>query len=166
MQDHDRNLIKVLERLEENNLTLNAGKYTLLMTKVVFMGLLLTRHGIRPTKEKVRAVVEASQPQSPSEARSFLGLVGFSATFIPDFSTTAEPLRKIARKRKTFLWGEEQKKSFQNLKEQIARAPVLAYFDKEARTQIIADAVRLDLELYLYNKRMGNAMPFVMLVVI
>ena len=113
MQDHDRNLIKVLENLEENNLTLNAGKYTLRTAKVVFMGLLLTRHGITPTKEKVTAVVEASQPQSPSEARSFLGLVRFSATFIPDFSTTAEPLRKIARKRKTFLWGEEQEKPFQ-----------------------------------------------------
>ena len=89
---------------------------------------------------KVKAVIEASQSQSPSEVRSFLDLVGFSARFTPDFSTTAEPLRKIARKGEPFLWGEEQEKSFQKLKEQIASAPVLAYFDKEARTQIIADA--------------------------
>ena len=46
---------------------MSAEKCTFRMTKVVFMGLLLTRYGIGPTKEKVRAVVEASQPQSPSE---------------------------------------------------------------------------------------------------
>ena len=60
-EEHDRNLIKVLERLKERGLTVNAEKCTFRMTKVVFMGPLLTRHGIGPTKEKVRAVVEASQ---------------------------------------------------------------------------------------------------------
>ena len=65
------------------------------MKKVVFMGLILTRHGIELTEEKVRAIVEASQPQSPSEVRSFLGLVGSGARFMPDFATTADPLRKI-----------------------------------------------------------------------
>ena len=57
------------------------------------MGLLLSKHGIGSTEEKVRAVVEASQPETPSEVRSFLGLVGFSVRFIPDFATTADPLR-------------------------------------------------------------------------
>ena len=59
-EEHDRNLIKVLERLKERGLTVNAEKCTFWMTKVVFIGLLLTRHGIGPTKQKVRAVVEAS----------------------------------------------------------------------------------------------------------
>ena len=50
-EEHDRNMIKVLERLKERGLTMNAEKCTFRMTKVVFMGLLLTRHGIGPTKE-------------------------------------------------------------------------------------------------------------------
>ena len=156
MEEHDKNLIKVMERLHEKNLTLNAEKCTFRMTKAVFMGLLLTRHEIGPTEEKVRAVVEASQPQSPSEVRSFLGLVGFSARFIPDFATTADPLRKIARKGEPFTWGEEQEKSFQKLKEQIASAPVLAYFDKEAHTQIIADASPVGLGAVLVQEKNGE----------
>ena len=155
-EEHDRNLIKVLERLKERGLTVNAEKCTFRMTKVVFMGLLLTRHGIGPTKEKVRAVVEASQPQSPSEVCSFLGLVGFSARFIPDFSTTAYPLRRIARQGESFIWGEEQEKSFQKLKRQIASVPVLAYFDKEAHTQIIADASPVGLGAVLIQERNGE----------
>lgn len=49
----------VLKRLREQ-LTVNADKCTFRMTRVVFMGLLLTKYGIGPTEEKVRAVVEAS----------------------------------------------------------------------------------------------------------
>ena len=120
------------------------------------MGLLLTRYGIGPTQTKVRAAVKASQPQSPFEVHSSLGLVGFSARFIPDFSTTAEPLRKIARKGEPFLWVVEQEKSLQKLKEQIASAPVLAYFDKEARTQIIADASPVGLGAVLVQQENGE----------
>ena len=74
-----------LRELKERGQTVNSEQCTFRMTKVVFMGLLLTRHVTGPTKEKVRAVVETSQQQSPSEARSFLGLVEFSLRFIPDF---------------------------------------------------------------------------------
>ena len=109
-EEHDRNLIKVLERLKERGLTVNAEKCTFRMTKVVFMGLLLTRHGIGPTKEKVRAVIEASQPQSPSEVRSFLGLVGFSAKLKTDFSTTADLLRTLQDKENN-LSGVKSKRS-------------------------------------------------------
>ena len=55
------------------------------------MGILLSQHGVGPTEEKVQAVKEASRPTTPSEVRSFLGLVGFSSKFIPDFATFAEP---------------------------------------------------------------------------
>lgn len=58
-KEHDKNLAKVLRRLEEKNLTLNAGKCTFRLTKIVFMGLLLTKHGIGPTKGNVKAIVEA-----------------------------------------------------------------------------------------------------------
>ena len=102
-EEHDKNLQRVLERLSEKQLTLNADKCTFRMNKVVFMGLLLSKHGVGPTKEKVRAIAEASQPQTPSEVCSFLGLVGFSARFIPDFATTADPLRRLARKGEQFM---------------------------------------------------------------
>lgn len=95
-EELDKDLIKVLERLEKKNLTWNADKRTFRMAKIVLMGLLLTKHEIGPMEEKVKAITEASKPQSPSEDCSFLGLVGFSAGFIPEFSTIADPLRKIA----------------------------------------------------------------------
>ena len=97
IKEHDQSLHKVLQRLEEKNLTLNPMKCEFRMDKVVFMGLLLSKYGIGPTEERVRAVLEAVQPTTPTEVRSFLGMVGFSARFIPNFATLVEPLWAISR---------------------------------------------------------------------
>ncbi|PFX34411.1 Transposon Ty3-G Gag-Pol polyprotein [Stylophora pistillata] len=139
-EEHDRHLHKVLQRLEEKNLTLNPQKCQFRMNKVVFMGLLVSKYGIGPTEEKVRALLEPSRPTTPTEVRSFLGMVSFSARFISNFATIAEPLRAISRHGVPFVWDSEKEASFQELKQQSAKAPVLAYFDKEAHTRVIADA--------------------------
>ena len=83
IEEHDQSLHKVLQRLDEKNLTLNPMKCEYRMDKVVFMGLLLSKYGIGPTEERVRAVLEAAQPTTATEVRSFRGMVGFSAPFIP-----------------------------------------------------------------------------------
>ena len=114
IEEHDQSLHKVLQRLEEKNLTLNPMKCEFRMDNVVFMGLLLSKYGIGPTEERVRAVLEGVQPTAPTEVRSFLGMVGFSARFIPNFSTLAEPLRAISRQGVPFVWGNEQGNHFKN----------------------------------------------------
>ena len=154
-EEHDRNLHGVLQRLKEKNLTLNPQKCQFRMDKVVFMGLLVSKYGIGPTEEKVRAVLESSRPTTPTEVRSFLGMVGFSARFIPNFATIAEPLRAISRQGAPFVWGSEQEASFQELKQQLTSAPVLAYFDKEAHTRVIADASPVGLGAVLVQEKNG-----------
>ena len=115
-KEHDERLKRVLEKLKEKNLTLNAEKCKFHMTKLVFMGLMLTNQGIGPTEEKVKAIVEAREPQNASEVRSFLGLANYSARFIPDFATVAEPLRRLTKKGVCFKFGNEQRKAFNELK--------------------------------------------------
>ena len=95
----------MLERPSERQLTLNADQCTFLVYKVALMDLLLRKHGTVPTEENFRAIVEASKPQTPSEVRSFLRLVGFSAKFIPDFAATADPHRRLERQGEPFTWG-------------------------------------------------------------
>jgi hypothetical protein len=63
----------VLTRFEERGLTLNKEKCVFDMPKLTFMGLFLSNRGIGPTEEKVRAVVEAREPQNVTEVKSFLG---------------------------------------------------------------------------------------------
>ena len=78
----------------------------------LFMGLLMSKCGIGPEEEKVRAVLLASRPNTPTEVMSFLEMVGSSARFIAKFSIIAEPLRAISKQEVTLVWGSEQEKSF------------------------------------------------------
>ena len=61
-EEHDESSKRVWEILIKNkNLTLNAEKCKFHMTKLVFMGLMLTNKSIRPTEEKGKAVVKAGR---------------------------------------------------------------------------------------------------------
>ena len=106
-KEHEERLKRVLEKLKEKNLTLNAEKCKFHTTKPLFMGLMLTQKGIGPSEEKVKAVVEAREPQNASDVRSFLGLANYNAPFIPYFATVAEPLRKLTKKGMCLRFGDE-----------------------------------------------------------
>ena len=91
----------------------------------------------------MRTVVEAREPQTATEVRSFLGLVNFSARYIPDLATISAPLRELTKKETEFVWGKEQQESFDAVKERLARAETLGYYQKNAPTNVITDAVGL-----------------------
>ena len=98
------------------------------MTKLVFMGLMLTNKGIGPTEEKGKAVVKEREPQNALEVRSFLGLANYNAQFIPDFATVADLFCNLSKKGVCFRL-------------EMSTEETLGYFDKDARTLIIADRV-------------------------
>ena len=98
---------------------------------------MLSDNGIGPAEDKVKAIVDAREPQSAPEVRSFLGLANYNARFIPDFATVAEPLRRLTKKGVRFEFGEEQKSAFNELKRRLSSAETLGYFDKNAKTLII-----------------------------
>ena len=138
-KEHDLRLEKVIVRLKERGLTLNAEKCQFSMDKLTFFGMVLSGKK-RKEEEKVKAVKEAREPRTVSETRSFLGLVNYCGRFIPDLETVSEPLRRLTKSGTPFVFGGEWKKAFQELKERLAYAETLGYFDKDAPTQVIADA--------------------------
>ena len=113
---HDSNLRKVLARLEEQELTLNGDKCLFRLPRLTFFRRELSTRGIAPGEEKIAAVLNARPPQNVSGMRSFVQLVQYSTKFIPDFAQVAEPLRRLLRNGKTFVWGPEQFDPFHKLK--------------------------------------------------
>lgn len=158
-ETHNVRLHAVMRRLEECGLTLNPAKCQFNMDRLIFMGILLSEKGIGPTEERVRAVSEAREPENASEVRSFLGLVSYSSRFIPQFATVSEPLRHLTRKDTPFEFGPEQKQAFEALKEGLAKAGTLAYFNKDAPTKIIADASPVGLGAVLIQTQDGLNVP-------
>ena len=126
------------------------------MSKLTFMGLVLSERGIGPAKEKVEAVAEAREPQSASEVKNFLGLVNFNARFIPDLATITGPLRRLMKKGVPFVFGPEQQESFRELKKRLAQAETLGYFNRNAKTNIVCDASPVGLGAILLQECNGE----------
>ena len=154
-ETHNQRLHKVLERLKECHLTLNAEKCQFNMNKLVFMGILPTDKGIG-SEERVEALAQAREPENVAEVRSFLGLANYSSRFIPQFATLSEPLRRLTKKDVSFVFGTEQKRSFRALKKSMSDTGTLAYFDKNAPTKVIADASPVGLGAVLVQEQGGE----------
>ena len=74
-------------------------------------------------------------PKNISEVQ----LVQYTATFIPNFSHEAEPLRKLLKKGHVFVWGILQQKAFERFKQLMSTSRALAYFQNDCKTRIAAD---------------------------
>ncbi|XP_060078268.1 uncharacterized protein K02A2.6-like [Ylistrum balloti] len=157
-EEHDRRLAKVFDRILENNLTLNRQKCQLGMNQIQFMGHMVSMDGIGPTADQVKGIIEAKPPTSGAEIRSFLGLVNFSARYIPDLATVSEPLRKLTRKGAVFCWGKEEQASFDKLKGSLSRAETLGHFKLDAsKTTVVTDASNVGLGAMLIQSNDGNS---------
>ncbi|KAL9962010.1 hypothetical protein ACROYT_G031062 [Oculina patagonica] len=82
-----------------------------------------------------------------------------TAKFIPNLATVAEPLRQLTRKGVAFKWDKDQQKAFKTLKERLASAETLAYYDKDARTRVIADASPVGLGAVLAQEQNDQWRP-------
>ena len=94
-----------------------------------------------------------------SDVRSFLGLANYSSRYIPHFATLSKLLRRLTRKERPFEFGAEQKKCFECLKQKMAEACTLAYFDKNAPTKIITDASPVGVGAVLVQEQDGPWTP-------
>ena len=65
-------------------------------------------------------------PHSLKKLVSFLGATGWYRKFIAGFATIAEPLTALTQKNGKYKWTEDQEKAFDQLKAQIATAPMLS----------------------------------------
>jgi hypothetical protein len=114
---------------------------------------LLSEHGIGVAEGKVTAIRETRPTQTVSEVKSFMGLVNFTGRFIPNLATLGEPLNRLMKKEQLFMWGKEQEAVFVKLKEVLANSSTLAYFDVNAKTQVIADATPVGFGAVLVQKQ-------------
>ena len=111
-----------------------------MLPSIEYLGHTISACSLQPTKEKVRAIVEAPAPQNVSQLKSFLGLLNCYAKFLPQLSTLLAPLYSLLQKNKQWTWGEEQDKAFLEAKAQLTSSSILAHYDPQKKLVLSCDA--------------------------
>ena len=139
-RDHDKNLVKFLERCKEQDVKLNTDKLALQQNEVPFIGHVATDKGLRIDPAKVRAINEMPSPTDKAVVQRLLGLAQYLGKFLPHLSDITKPLRELTQNDVEWVWGDEQQTAMEALKKAVASTPVLRYYNLEEEVTLQCDA--------------------------
>ena len=142
-EEHLQRLDQVLERLSRHNLKANLAKCSFGASETTYLGFRLTKDGIVPGSDKLKAVKEAQPPTTVRQVRQFLGLCNFFRGHIQHFAQLTAPLTELTKKDSTWKRGSlptEALRAFRHLQSLLCSEPVLAYPRKDRTYALITDA--------------------------
>ena len=160
-EDHDANLINLLNICQKEGLVLNSKKLELRRERVTFFRAEYSAQGMHPDPKKVQGITKMTVPKDKQQLQSFLGMVNYMGTFIPNLSHHTEPLRAMLKKDNVFHWDDQQTRSFQQVKTLIAKANTtpLRYYDRNLPVTVQADASLRGLGACLIQQHNGKDQP-------
>ena len=140
VRNDDENLVKLLERARKVNLRLNGKEMKLKKPEVKFMGQIVSKDGLKPDPDKVKAVERISQPTCKQEVLSLLGFVNYLPKFLPRLADVAQPLSDLTTKDAKFTWVKQHNTAFKELKKLVVNHPVPKHYDCNEEVTLQCDA--------------------------
>ena len=128
-KDHLEKLERVLFKLKEAGLKVNAKKSFFARPELEYLGYWITRDGIKPLPDKVKAILAIDAPRNRKELRSFIGIVNYHRDMWLRRSHALAPLASLTSKKTKWSWGPQQTAAFNMAKKVIAREVMLSYPD-------------------------------------
>lgn len=138
--DHDVKLRQFLSRCREKNIKLNSEKFRLRQQEVPYIGHLLTADGLKIDPEKIRAVRDMPRPTDVKGVQRLMGMVNYLSKFYKHLSDDCDILRQLTHKDNMWEWTEMHDNAFSRLKDNIAKAPVLKYYNPQEELTLQRDA--------------------------
>lgn len=113
--------------------------------EVRFLGYLIHKQGTRPLDSKVSAIRDFKRPETVDQLKRFLGMLNYYRRFLPKAAETQVPLLNCTKGNKKkdkspIIWTPEKISAFEQCKEQLANAALLAHPSADARLNLTVDA--------------------------
>ncbi|CAL9685356.1 unnamed protein product [Knipowitschia caucasica] len=177
LEEHERRLMRVLNRLKEYGLKLSLEKCKFFQSSVKYLGHVVSARGVETDSEKVSALKSWPIPRTLKELRSFLGFAGYYRRFISGYAAIAKPLNDLTKgyapvrrsqlKHSTLSnysdprqpfgerWTAQCTQAFEVLIERLTSAPVLGFANSKMPYILHTDASTIGLGAALYQEQEG-----------
>ena len=119
----------------------------------------MSKQGVQPSDTNLKAIAKYAPPQTYTNIRAFLSLVGHYRQFIKGFVQIAQPLNGhlagegTSRKSEWVSLSKEALEAFQALKQACMNSPVLAFADYTKEFLLETDASKEGLGAVLCQKQ-------------
>ena len=112
-EQHKKELIEVLIRLENAGYRLSGNKSEFFKSEIEWIRHKIDQNGIRPLQDKLMAIKNLKQPNNEKELKSFLGAIQYLSKYIDNLSAQTDSLRQLLKKDNDWIWTEEHTAAFE-----------------------------------------------------
>ena len=126
VSEHLRDLQVIFEILRSYKLRLNASKCSFDVGSGKFLGYTVTHKGIEVNPDQIKAINNLQTPRNPKKVQKLTGMTAALNRFISRSADRCKPFFLLINKWKNFEWTEECAKAFQQLKDYLARPPIMS----------------------------------------
>ena len=155
LKEHISHVFKVLKCLNKRNLHLKSKKCEFHRKKIDFLELVVKRHEVRKNLKKLPVIKEWKSSINVKKVQFFLGFINYNKKFIKNYFANAILLTNLTKKDAPWSWELVEEKSFQNLKLECLKKPILKMYDLRLSSKIEIDALDLAIDACFSQEHEG-----------
>ena len=111
---------------------------------------------VKPLRSRLEAIQKLKPPTNQKGCRNFVGIVNFVSIFCPELQKLLKPIYELTKEGTPFIWGDEQQKTFDEIKSRLLKPPVLSTPDKRGRFLLYSDTSKYATGSALYQVQNGK----------
>ena len=125
-KDHDNTVQRVLQRCREVNLKLKIEKCHFRCMSTPFLREVISRNGVLPDPQKIRALMEMPPPHNKKELQAFVEVTNYLGKFSP----VCELLWKLTSSRVVWTWNVSYQAIYDKVKSLIKADVCMKFYDE------------------------------------
>jgi hypothetical protein len=118
----------VLQLLKEKHLYAKPSKCFFGVKEVDYLGHIVSHEGVKVVPNNIKDMMEWLIPKTLKNLGGFLGFTGYYSKFVRNYGRIEAPLTALTKK-DAFSWTPKENQYFEQLKEEICKAPILTTLD-------------------------------------
>ncbi|GBN00037.1 Retrovirus-related Pol polyprotein from transposon opus [Araneus ventricosus] len=161
---HKRDLESLFQCLSKNGIVINPDKCVYGQTQLSYLGFHMSAAGLKPLPEKVETILNCPLPDTVDKLRRFLAIVNFYHRFIKNASAVQAPLFDLVKSKKRkdksrIEWNESTLQRFEDCKQALSNAALLAFYDPSASLSLYTDASDIAIGAVLQQNSCRQSKP-------